>query len=191
MRITGGEMGRRVLKVPKGWAVRPTPDVVKQAVFNRLGDQVVGARVLELFAGSGALGFECLSRGAASVVSVERSVRHAAMIRQNLLAAGLPVERFELRTQDAFAAVRQLAAAGAAFDLVLADPPFGAKNVGRRSESCSQQLLDLAELPRLLAPNGWFVLGHTHRDLLTVGPPWSEVKSLRHGDSVMTFLQPV
>lgn len=191
MRITGGEMGRRVLKVPKGWAVRPTPDVVKQAVFNRLGDRVVGARVLELFAGSGALGFECLSRGAAAVVSVERSARHAAMIRQNLLAAGLPVERFELRTQDAFAAVRQLAVAGEVFDLILADPPFGAKNVGRRSESCSQQLLDLAELPRLLTPQGWFVLGHTHRDTLTVCPPWSEVKSLRHGDSVMTFLQPV
>jgi 16S rRNA (guanine966-N2)-methyltransferase len=191
VRITGGEMGRRRLKVPKGWAVRPTPDVVKQAVFNRLGDRVAGARVLEVFAGSGALGFECLSRGAAAVVSVEKTARHAALIRENLLAAGLPAERFELRTQDAFAAIRQLAAAGEIFDLVLADPPFGPKNVGRRSESLSQQLLDLAELPPMLAANGWFVLGHTHRDTLTIAPPWTEVKSLRHGDSVMTFLQRV
>src|ERR1017187_8039324 len=68
MRITGGKAARRILKVPKGLAVRPTPDLVKQAVFNSLGGRVVGARVLELFAGTGALSLECLSRGAASAV---------------------------------------------------------------------------------------------------------------------------
>ena len=66
MRITGGQAARRILKVPKGLAVRPTPDLVKQAVFNSLGARVVGARVLELFAGTGALSLECLSRGAVS-----------------------------------------------------------------------------------------------------------------------------
>ena len=190
MRIIGGSSGRRVLKVPHGLAVRPTPDLVKQAVFNSLAGRVTGARVLELFAGSGALGFECLSRGAARVVSVEKSSRHALYIRANLRAAALPAERFELRTQDAFAAIRQLAVAGARFDLVLADPPFGAKNLGRRSESLSQQLLDDPDLPRLLAAGALLVLGHARRDVLTVPPPWREVKSLRHGDSVMTFLEP-
>jgi 16S rRNA (guanine966-N2)-methyltransferase len=188
MRITGGSSGRRQLKVPKGFAVRPTPDLVKQAIFNSLGDRVANARVLELFAGSGALGLECLSRGAASVVSVEKSQRHAAMIRENLLAAGLPAASFELRTQDAFPAIHQLAATAAQFDLVLADPPFGEKNVGRRSQSFSQRLLDEAALPPLLAPGGLFVLGHTRRDMLEITAPWREVKSLRHGDSVMTFL---
>lgn len=190
MRIIGGSSGRRVLKVPHGLAVRPTPDLVKQAVFNSLAGRVNGARVLELFAGSGALGFECLSRGAARVVSVEKSSRHARYIRANLRAAALPAERFELRTQDAFTAIRQLAVAGARFDLVLADPPFGAKNLGRRSESLSQQLLDDSDLPRLLAAGALLVLGHARRDVLTVPPPWREVKSLRHGDSVMTFLEP-
>ena len=90
MRITGGKAARRILKVPKGLAVRPTPDLVKQAVFNSLGGRVVGARVLELFAGTGALSLECLSRGAASAVCVEKSARHAETLRQNFQIAGFP-----------------------------------------------------------------------------------------------------
>ena len=83
MRITGGNAARRILKVPKGLDVRPTPDLVKQAVFNSLGARVVGARVLELFAGTGALSLECLSRGAASAFCIEKSHRHAEFIRDN------------------------------------------------------------------------------------------------------------
>jgi 16S rRNA (guanine966-N2)-methyltransferase len=189
MRIIGGSAAGRLLKVPKGFAVRPTPDLVKQAVFNRLGAGVVGARVLELFAGSGALGLECLSRGADSVVAVEKTPRHAAFIRENLAALGLPADRYELRTQDVFAALPQLVAAGRQFDLILADPPFGEKNMGRRSDSLSQQLLDQPELPRLLAPEGCFVLGHTQRDTLSLTAWWQEEKRMRHGDSVMWFLR--
>src|SRR5436309_2182299 len=120
MRITGGKAGGRILKVPKGLDVRPTPDLVKQAVFNSLGVRVVGARVLELFAGTGALSLECLSRGAAFAVCVEKSQRHAQIIRQNLAAANFLPQRLEVRTQDAFAAVTQLAAAAREFDLILA-----------------------------------------------------------------------
>ncbi len=189
MRIIGGSAAGRLLKVPKGFAVRPTPDLVKQAVFNRLGAGVVGARVLELFAGSGALGLECLSRGADAVVAVEKTPRHAAFIRENLAALGLPADRYELRTQDVFAALPQLVAAGRQFDLILADPPFGEKNIGRRSDSLSQQLLDHPALPRLLAGAGWLVLGHTQRDTLTLTAAWREEKRLRHGDSVMWFLR--
>ena len=78
MRITGGQAGGRILKVPKGMAVRPTIDRVKQALFNSLGNRVVDARVLELFAGSGALSLESLSRGAKLAVCVELAPRHAA-----------------------------------------------------------------------------------------------------------------
>src|SRR6266478_1037084 len=98
MRITGGHAGGRILKVPKGLDVRPTPDLVKQAVFNSLGERVVGARVLELFAGTGALSLECLSRGAASATSVEKSSRHAEVLRQNFQAAGFPLESLQVRT---------------------------------------------------------------------------------------------
>src|SRR5664279_2161566 len=152
MRITGGRAARRILKVPKGLAVRPTPDLVKQAVFNSLGGRVVGARVLELFAGTGALSLECLSRGAASAVCVEKSSRHAETLRQNFQLAGFPPETLQVRVQDVFAALVQLAAAGERFGLVLADPPYGEKNIGHRSTSFAQQLLDEVNLPQLLEP---------------------------------------
>src|SRR5437868_13044882 len=104
MRITGGKAARRILKAPKGFDVRPTPDLVKQAVFNSLGERVVGARVLELFAGTGALSLECLSRGAASVVCVEKSSRHAEVLRQNFETAGFVSQEFQTRVQDVFTA---------------------------------------------------------------------------------------
>ncbi len=189
MRITGGYAGGRILKVPKGLGVRPTPDLVKQAVFNSLGPRVVGARVLELFAGSGALSLECLSRGAVSAVCVEKSAKHAEFIRRNRRAPELPPDALEVRVQDVFNALPQLAADGAVFDLVLADPPYGEKNVGRRSTSFAQQLVDDPNLPSLLAPGGRLVLGHARRDTLEILAPWREVKILKHGDSLMRFLE--
>ncbi len=189
MRITGGKAGRRILKVPKGLAVRPTPDLVKQAVFNSLGARVVSARVLELFAGTGALSLDCLSRGALSAVCVEKSSRHAAVLRQNCLSAGFAPENLLVRVQDVFAVLPQLVETGQTFDLILADPPYGEKNVGRRSQSFAQQLLDNPMLPMVLATGGRFVLGHARRDTLEVPPPWCEVKLMKHGDSMMRFLE--
>jgi 16S rRNA (guanine966-N2)-methyltransferase len=189
MRITGGKAARRILKVPKGFEVRPTPDLVKQAVFNSLGGRVVGAHVLELFAGTGALSLECLSRGAISAVCVEKSPRHAETLRQNLQIAGFPPESLQVRVQDVFAALAQMAAAGEHYDLILADPPYGEKNVGRRSTSFAQQLLDEVTLPKLLQPEGLLVLGHTKRDTLSVPDFWEERKMLKHGDTIMRFLR--
>ena len=188
MRITGGHAARRILKVPKGLDVRPTPDLDKQAVFNSLGAGVEGARVLELFAGSGALSLECLSRGAASVLCIEKSHRHAEFIRSNAGSSGFG-GILETRTQDVFPAMRQLVEAGKQFDLILADPPYREKNVNRRSTSFAQQLLDDANLPKLLALGGRLVLGHTKRDTLELVAPWTEVKLLKHGDTVMRFLE--
>ena len=188
MRITGGAAARRVLKVPKGLEVRPTPDLVKQAVFNSLGARVEEATVLELFAGSGALSLECLSRGAAAVMCVEKSPRHADFIRSNAAAAGYG-DRLEIRTQDVFPVMAQLAQNGRRFDLILADPPYGEKNVNRRSTSFAQQLLDDPHLPRLLAPGGRLVLGHTKRDTLELVAPWEEKKLMKHGDTLMRFLE--
>jgi 16S rRNA (guanine966-N2)-methyltransferase len=188
MRITGGKAARRILKVPKGLDVRPTPDLVKQAVFNSLGGRVVGTRVLELFAGTGALSLECLSRGAISAVCVEKSSRHAEMLRQNFQVAGFSPATLQVRVQDVFVALGQLAAAGERFDLILADPPYGEKNIGRRSTSFAQQLLDEVRLPQILASGGLLVLGHTKRDTLTVPEFWQEGKLLKHGDSIMRFL---
>jgi 16S rRNA (guanine966-N2)-methyltransferase len=189
MRIIGGSAGGAILRAPKGLGVRPTPDLVRQAVFNSLGPRVLGARVLELFAGTGALSLECLSRGAARAVCVERSGRHAAFIAQNLQKARLSGAPLEIRVQDAFTAIRQLAAEGQQFDLVLADPPYGEKNTGRRSTSLAQQLLDDPDLPKLPQAGGLLILGHTKRDTLALPPEWEEIKMLKHGDTVMRFLR--
>ena len=189
MRIIGGEAAGLLLKVPAGYEVRPTPDLVRQAIFNSLAGRIPGARVLDLFSGSGAIGLECLSRGAALVLSIEKSNRHAMMIRENLAATKLPAENYQLRIQDVFTAIGQLAAAGEEFDLIMADPPFGEKNVGRRSNSLSQKLLDDERLPTLLASNGLFVLGHTKRDTLAIPPQWRETKVMKHGDSMMRFVE--
>lgn len=191
MRIIGGTAGGTILKVPPGFDVRPTPDLVRQAIFNSLGERVLGARVLELFGGSGALSLECLSRGATSALCVELSSRHARFIEQNAAAARMPAGNFRVRVQDAFAAIHQLAGQGETFDLILSDPPFGEKNVGHRSRSCSQRLLDDEQLPRLLAPGGLLVLGHTKRDTLEFPPAWEERKTLKHGDSVFRMLRGV
>jgi 16S rRNA (guanine966-N2)-methyltransferase len=189
VRITGGKQARRLLKVPKGLAVRPTPDLVKQAVFNSLGTRVGGAKVLELFGGTGALSLECLSRGARSAVSVEKSARHAEVIRQNADIAGFSSATMQVRVQDVFAVIGQLGETAERFDLILADPPYGEKNVGRRSTSFAQRLLDDPRLPGLLAPGGLLVLGHARRDTLEVPALWQEKKILKHGDSLMRFLQ--
>jgi 16S rRNA (guanine966-N2)-methyltransferase len=190
MRIIGGSAAGTILKAPKGFALRPTPDLVRQAVFNSLAPRIAGARVLELFGGTGALSLECLSRGAIQAVCVEKSGRHAQFIRQNLELARLPSGRLDLRVQDAWAAIAQMAAASQQFDLLFADPPYGEKNAGRRSVSFAQQLLDHAALPGLVAAGGLFILGHARRDTLSVPAIWEETKILKHGDSWMRFLRP-
>lgn len=189
MRIIGGKSGGRILKVPKGYDVRPTPDLVKQAIFNSLGGRVQDAVVLELFGGSGALSLESLSRGAAGAVIVEKSNRTARMIRGNFDSLDLQPNQLELRTQDAYAALAQLAEAARKFDLIFADPPYGEKNVGKRSESFAQQLLDDVNLPKVLAEHGLFILGHSKRDTLEVPAAWSERKVLKHGDSNIRILE--
>jgi 16S rRNA (guanine(966)-N(2))-methyltransferase RsmD len=189
MRITGGKAARQRLKVPKGLEVRPTPDLVKQAVFNSLGARTVGARVLELFAGTGALSLEALSRGAGTAVCVEKSERHARILRENVVSAGFSEETLQVRVQDVFTALGQLAERKESFDLILADPPYGEKNVGRRSTSFAQRLLDDRTVGELLSPQGLFVLGHAKRDTLSVPEWWREQKVLRHGDSYMRLLK--
>jgi 16S rRNA (guanine966-N2)-methyltransferase len=189
MRIIGGKSGGRLLKVPKGYDVRPTPDLVKQAIFNSLGERVPGAEVLELFGGSGALSLESLSRGALGAVIIEKSNRTARMIRDNFSSLELQPKQLELRIQDAFVGIAQLAQSARQFDLIFADPPYGEKNVGKRSESFAQKLLDDVKLPDLLREGGVFVLGHSKRDTLDLsGGAWSERKMLKHGDSVIRIL---
>jgi 16S rRNA (guanine966-N2)-methyltransferase len=118
--VAGSARGRR-LAVPPGDAVRPTADRVREATFNALGSlgAVEGATVLDLFAGSGAMGIEALSRGAATATFVDRDARALAVVRANLDATGLAAHATVVRAD----AARFLAGAGP-FDLAVLDPPY-------------------------------------------------------------------
>lgn len=143
MRLTGGEHGGRSLRAPAG-GTRPTQDKVRAAVYSALAAAIPGARVLDLFAGTGALGLEAWSRGAGWVEWVESGKNALRALRGNLTALGVPAEAGRVLAADVF---RLLAVpcAGKPFDLVLADPPYAeAQDKGWQ-----------AHLAELLARNGW------------------------------------
>jgi len=130
MRIIAGEHRGRTIAAPPGLTTRPTPDRVRGALFSalesRLGGpgSLEGVRVLDLFAGSGALGLEALSRGAASAVFVERDRQALAALQANLAALGLQAQA-RVVGEDVVHALPSLAAGGERFDAVLMDPPYG------------------------------------------------------------------
>jgi 16S rRNA (guanine966-N2)-methyltransferase len=128
MRIVGGQFGGRRLVVPKDSRVRPTADRVREAWMSILGEALVGARVLDLFAGSGALGLEALSRGAVSVTFVELSSPSLEALDRNIIALGAG-DVVTVHRGDAMRYVERLP--DGAFDLVLADPPYSADHAAR------------------------------------------------------------
>jgi 16S rRNA (guanine966-N2)-methyltransferase len=119
LRIIGGTWRGRKLRFPPGAAIRPTPDRVRETLFNWLGTAIRGARCLDLFAGSGALGLEALSRGASHVTFIERDAAAAHALRERLIEWQAGDARIE-RTD----ALRYLAGAPSPFDIVFLDPPF-------------------------------------------------------------------
>jgi 16S rRNA (guanine(966)-N(2))-methyltransferase RsmD len=124
MRVTGGQAKGIPIKAPKGVETRPTSDKVREAVFQTLGRLVEEARVLDLFAGSGALGIEALSRGAEFCVFVDKASAATRIIEDNLVKAGFR-ERAEVIRSDFRSAVRLLSRSGENFNLILLDPPYG------------------------------------------------------------------
>ena len=123
MRVVAGRFGGRRLSAPPGRATRPTSDRVREALFSILGP-LDGAVVLDLYAGSGALGIEALSRGARHAVFVERDARAAAVVRSNLEALGVTADEAEVRRADVLADLRDARERGETYSLVLCDPPY-------------------------------------------------------------------
>lgn len=157
-------------------------DKVKGAIFSSIGEAIVGARVLDLFAGSGALGIEALSRGAAAVTFVESDRRAVSTIEKNLLKTRLSgrVQAF-----DVFRFLDRFAAAGS-YDLIIADPPY-AKVPGERD--FTPELLGSAPLGAALAPGGIFVLEHLPGAKLPLRPVWECFRQKSYGATEVAFLR--
>jgi 16S rRNA (guanine966-N2)-methyltransferase len=169
MRVIAGEFGGRRLRSPRGEATRPTAERVREAVFSMLGD-LGGLRVLDLFAGSGALGIESLSRGAAAVTFVERAPRALDALRANVHALGLG-DRARVLDGDALAALR----APGEYDLVFLDPPYAAAG--------SLEGALVRGLPGVLAAGARVVSESDRRQPLELGLPVTRER--RYGDTMI------
>lgn len=194
LQIVGGRWRGRVITAPPIADLRPTSHKVREAIFDLLGARVQGAAVLELFAGSGALGLEAVSRGAASVVFVDRAPECTAAIRRTLAAFDLPPGvSVEILTQEALTAIRRLSRAGRRFDLILADPPY-AHPSGDEAVWGKKSLRVLGG-HAILAPSGAVVLEHAGGVILppcveaSGGRPLEQRRLARYGDTAVAFYE--
>jgi 16S rRNA (guanine(966)-N(2))-methyltransferase RsmD len=175
--VIAGRWGGRRLQAPPGDATRPTADRVRESLFAVLGDRVAGARVLDLFAGSGALGLEALSRGAAEATFVDRAPAAVRAVRANLAALGADAE---VRQADARRFLRSASAAARQYDLVFLDPPYGL--AGRLERELT------AALPAVLAPGATVVAESDRRGPLALGLPLLDER--RYGDTLIRIHGP-
>jgi len=180
MRVIAGRAGGVRLAVPKH-GVRPTMDRVKAAIFSSLGEVIVGARVLDLFAGTGALGIEALSRGAASAIFVEDDRQSAEAIEKNLAKTKL---KARVRHQDVFDFLRQRSNAEK-FQIIFADPPY---EKGQQDQDCTEKLLNNESLPQLLEPTGIFVLEKRPSETVSELKLWRVIRQKSYGATEVLFL---
>lgn len=181
MRVIAGSAGGIQLEVPKQ-GVRPTMDRVKAAIFSSLADRIIHARVLDLFAGTGALGIEALSRGAASVLFVEQDRQSIRTIEKNLARTKL---EGRARQEDVFEFLARPPAADR-FDIILADPPYEQTSAGERY---TEKLLINESLAGLLEPAGVFVLEKRPSERLPEAPLWEVARRKTYGATEVLFLR--
>ncbi len=190
LRIISGIFKGRAIHFPKGHAVRPTRGEVREALFNILGPRIQGAKVLDLFAGTGALGLEALSRGAREVVFAEREAACAEALRKTLAQIGIPQGvAVEVMEQDVFASLRRLGRDGKTFDLILADPPY--EGAGARKS------LKLVARYATLSPSGIMVVEGENKTEMPpqvqadTEPPrtLTQVRSVSYGDTTLKFYE--
>jgi 16S rRNA (guanine966-N2)-methyltransferase len=177
MRLTGGRWAGRSLRSARG-DLRPTSDRVRESIFARIGD-LEGASVLDLYAGTGALGLEALSRGARALVCVERAPRSLATLRANVESLGA-VESVEVMPADARSAIRRLGRAGRCFDLVFLDPPYASDEVERALAGIREH--------QILRPGAMVVIERSRRHALPDLSGLAVLDERRYGDTLVTRL---
>jgi 16S rRNA (guanine966-N2)-methyltransferase len=177
MRVIAGNLKGRRLRTPTWSGLRPTSDKLRETLFNILAPQIAGARVLDGFAGTGAIGIEALSRGAAHVTFAEKDRRAVALIEENLahcaIEAGFAIER-----GDVNAALQRLPA-DTRFDVIVLDPPYDATDL--------RETLDAAAAR--LAQDGVLVLERATRREPDIPASLLHMRNVRSGDSTLTFLR--
>jgi len=180
MRIIGGKYKGRKIEAPRGLLSRPPLALIRESVFNILGDWVIGKSVLDLFAGSGSLGIEALSRGAAQLRYVDSARRCVEMARRNFEKLGVS-DVAVITRQHAVDFVRTWP--GPRFDLVFVDPPFLSGKV--------QEILDCLPGAGILSDDGVLVCRYHRREDINIPGKFKMYKKRKFGESIVVFLRPV
>jgi 16S rRNA (guanine966-N2)-methyltransferase len=180
MRVIAGKYRSRRLAAPEGMQTRPTSDRLRETLFNVVATSVADSVWLDLFAGSGAVGIEALSRGARSVYFVETNSRAARTIRENLASLGIE-EGFEVIEREAATALRMLDSQAVVCDFCFLDPPY-------RKMGDYEQILGFLSQSRLLKPESLIIAEHDkHFDPGQVFGSLRRQRVLRQGDAVLSF----
>ena len=186
MRIIAGKAGRIRLDVPRGGGARPTTDRVREALFSIIGERAVGARVLDLFAGSGALGLEALSRGAKEAVFVELSGEACGVIGRNFERAGFDSEagRVQKSRVESFLKGPPRSEEGR-YELIFADPPY---KKGNSDGGGAGALVADASLGDWLKSGGWLILEMAVEERVDLEPGWEIIDERRYGGTKIMIL---
>jgi 16S rRNA (guanine966-N2)-methyltransferase len=187
LRLTGGQWNRRLIQSPKDEAIRPTTARVRQSLFERLRPYLHQAKMLDLFAGSGLLGFEALSRGAESTVAIELNPKHVALIKANASTLGVTSKQVEVLQADVLkgfkneASPMQAALEGwAPFDLIYLDPPYAL-------QEGMTVLLQTLLTPKWLAEGGILILEQGKKAAFTL--PVEPTQVLTYGDTTLFWFE--
>ncbi|MGC1485518.1 MAG: 16S rRNA (guanine(966)-N(2))-methyltransferase RsmD [Candidatus Acidiferrum sp.] len=184
MRIIAGKYRSRILKSLKGLALRPTSDRLRETLFNVLGPGVVGSRFLDVFAGTGAVGIEALSRGAAEAIFIENHAPAAKLIRQNLDSLQITTG-YTILAADALTALQKLAARHSpstpGFDFIFVDPPYA-------NHAEYERILEFLASANFLAPDALVIFEHHHKfSLAESSGRFTRARVLKQGDAALTF----
>lgn len=188
MRIIAGSLRGRQIKTPEDPGLRPISGRIKQSLFDMLTPRLPGARLLDLFAGTGAVGIEALSRGASFVFFVERNRRVLAILGENLKALGLE-SRARAQPGDALEDLSWIPfrAGVETFDIIFLGPPY--KDVDKRPLAYSTPVLARVVEARLLAPGGVVVLQHQVKEEVALPPGLECARQVKYGDTYLDFLK--
>jgi 16S rRNA (guanine966-N2)-methyltransferase len=199
MRILAGQERGRVLRTPHGRGTRPTDSRARESLFNILGERVIGARMLDLYAGSGAVGMEALSRGAQFCVFVEQNAGAAKAIRANLKMCRWDAQdapRGQVWNTNVKGALARLEEQNQSFDIIFADPPFNdpraLEDIARRVDTFARLLHNVGVLSAGNSENaapGLLIVQHRHRDMLDLTPRFDLQKARRAGESTLAFFE--